>query len=155
MMTSLLAAMLLQAAPTTAPVCAATVAPPMGLEAWATVSGIATDAIEPGRTMRLKLQPIAAVKLALLPERPPAPGTFGGLYRVTIATAGTYRVALAAGAWIDLIHSGKSVFASGHMEGPACSGIRKIVDFALEPGSYMLQLSGAKATDMRVLIAAK
>ena len=45
--------------------------------------------------------------------------------------------------------------SAGHMEGAVCSGIRKIVDFVLEPGTYTLQLSGAKAAQMRVLIATK
>ena len=156
MMTSLIAALLLQAAPAAAaPVCTATVAPPAGLGAWATISGITMDAIEPGKTTGLMLRQAGEVNFALPPERAPAAGTFGGVYHVTIATAGTYRVALQAGAWIDLVRDGKSLTSVGHMEGPACSGIRKIVDFALEPGTYTLQLSGAKAAQMRVLIATK
>ena len=155
MMTSLIAAMLLQVAPAASPVCAAPVAPPAGLEAWTTVSGTSTDPIEPGRATGLKLQPVATMTFVLPPERSPAPGTFGGVYHLTIATAGTYRVALAAGAWIDLVRDGKTLITLGHMEGPPCSGIRKIVDFALDPGTYTLQLSGAKTADMRVLVAAK
>jgi hypothetical protein len=155
MMTSLIAALLLQAAPAAAPVCAATVAPPAGLEAWSATGGTAADAIEPGKAAAVALQPATSVKFVLPPERAPAAGTFGGVFHVTIATAGTYRVALQAGAWIDLVRDGKSLTSVGHMEGPACSGIRKIVDFALEPGSYTLQLSGAKAAQMRVLIATK
>lgn len=153
MMTSLIVGLLLQAAPAAAPACTATVAPPAGLEAWSTISGIATDPIAPGRTTGLMLQPAATVKFALAPERVPAPGTFGGVYHVSIAAAGTYRLALSSGAWIDLVRDGKSLTSAGHMEGAACSGIRKIVDFALEPGTYALQLSGAKGAEMRVLIA--
>lgn len=155
MMTSLIVALLLQAAHAAAPVCTAPVAPPAGLEAWATPSRISGDAIEPGKATALTLRAVDVAKFALPPERAPATGTFGGVYRVTIARAGIYRVALQAGAWIDLVRDGKSLTSAAHMEGPACSGIRKIVDFALEPGSYTLQLSGAKGPQMRVLIATK
>jgi hypothetical protein len=41
------------------------------------------------------------------------------------------------------------------MEGAPCSGIRKIVDFALQPGTYIVQLSGAKTAQTRILIATK
>jgi hypothetical protein len=155
MISSLPVAILLQAASPAAAICAATVAPPLGLEAWSAVSGTITDAIEPGKTVGLMLQPIAAVKFPLPPERPPATGSFGGVYRVAIATVGTYRVALQSGAWIDLVRDGKSLMPVAHAEGAACSGIRKIVDFALQPGVYTLQLSGAKAARMTVLIAPK
>ena len=112
------------------------------------------DAIPPGKNIALTLQSVDGVTLLPLPRKP-APGTFGGVYHVTIATAGTYRVALQNAGWIDLVRDGKSLTSVGHTEGPTCSGIRKIVDFALQPGTYTLQLSGAKTPQMRILIAAK
>lgn len=42
-----------------------------------------------------------------------------------------------------------------HAEGAACSGIRKIVDFALQTAVYALQLSGTKIARMTVLVATK
>ena len=156
MIASLFAILLLQAAPTAAaPVCTATVAPPAGLEAWSVAPGMTADAIAPGKNIALTLDPIDKVTFPLAPERKPVAGSFGGVYHVTIATAGTYRVALQNGAWIDLVRDGKSLTSVAHMEGPPCSGIRKIVDFALQPGIYTLQLSGAKTAQMRVLIATK
>ena len=101
------------------------------------------------------LQPIAGVSFALPPERAPAAGTFGGVYHVAVKTAGTYRIALSGGAWIDLLKDGKPLKSVAHTEGPACSGVRKIVDFALVPGTYALQLSGAKGAEMRVLVVPK
>lgn len=155
MIASLSAALLLQAAPAAAPVCATTVAPPAGLEAWSVAPGLTADVIAPGKNIALTLQPIDGVTFPLPLERKPATGTFGGVYHVTVATAGTYRVALQNGAWIDLVRDGKSSTSVGHMEGAPCSGIRKIVDFALQPGSYIVQLSGAKSAQMRILIAPK
>jgi len=155
MIASLFAVLLLQAAPAAAPVCTATVAPPAGLEAWSGAPGITADVIAPGKNVALTLDPVDKVTFPLAPERKPAAGTFGGVYHVTVATAGTYRVALQNGAWIDLVRDGKSLTSVAHMEGPSCSGIRKIVDFALQPGTYTLQLSNAKAAQMRILIATK
>lgn len=156
MIASLLAVLLLQAAPATAaPVCTATVAPPAGLEAWSVAPGMTGDVIAPGKNIALTLEPIDSVTFPLPLDRKPAAGTFGGVYHVTIATAGTYRVVLQNGAWIDLVRDGKSLTSVAHMEGAPCSGIRKIVDFALQPGTYIVQLSGAKTAQMRILIATK
>jgi hypothetical protein len=155
MIASLFAILLLQAAPAAAPVCTATVAPPAGLEAWSVAPGMTADVIAPGKNIALTLDPVDKVTFPLAPERKPIAGTFGGVYHVTVATAGTYRVALQSGAWIDLIRDGKSLTSIAYMEGAPCSGIRKIVDFALQPGTYTLQLSNAKAAQMRILIATK
>ena len=152
MIANLLAALLLQ---TAAPACTETARPPAGLEAWSTVAAISTASVEPGKTASVQLSSADKVKFALAPERPPAAGSFAGVYQVTVARAGTYRIALEAGAWIDLVRDGKSLTSVAHMEGPPCSGIRKIVDFDLAAGSYTLQLSGAKVATMRVLIAAR
>ncbi|MES2096981.1 MAG: hypothetical protein V4459_09500 [Pseudomonadota bacterium] len=154
MIPSLLAALLLQTAPTAAPVCTATAPPPVGLEAWnEKATGVSPTT---GKPEAVDLTPIGGVKFGVTPGRPPAAETFGGIYPVTIAKAGTYRIVLSAGAWIDLIdRTGASLKSVAHTEGPACSGIRKIVDFDLVPGAYTLQLSGAKAAPVRVLIAPK
>jgi hypothetical protein len=146
----------LQAAPAaTAPVCTATVAPPAGLEAWTSAPGMTADLIAPGKNIMLTLQPADGVTFPMPLERKPIPGTFGGVYHVTVAAAGTYRVVLQNGAWIDLVRDGKSLTSVGHMEGTPCSGIRKIVDFDLQPGIYIVQLSNAKTAQMRILIATK
>jgi len=154
-MTPILLALMLQAAPAPAPVCTATVAPPAGLEAWTPVPAIAKGPIAIGKGAALQLQPVDTVAFAPMPSRAPKPGSFGGSYRFEVTTAGTYRIALGAAAWIDVIRDGKSLASVAHTEGPACSGIRKIVDFTLAPGRYTLQLSGAKEVPMRVLIAGK
>jgi len=156
MIASLFAVLLLQAAPATAaPVCTATVAPPAGLEAWSAAPSMTADVIAPGKNIALTLEPIDSVTFPLPLQRKPAAGTFGGVYHVTVATAGTYRVALQNSAWIDLVRDGKSLTSVGHMEGMPCSGIRKIVDFDLQPGTYVVQLSNAKTAQIRILIATK
>ena len=69
-----------------------------------------------------------------------------------VARAGTYRVALGTSAWIDVVRAGRALPSQAHGHGPACTGIRKIVDFRLTPGRYVLQLSGTMATTLPVLI---
>jgi hypothetical protein len=59
------------------------------------------------------------------------------------------------GVWIDLVRDGKSLTSIAHMEGAPCSGIGKLVDFAMPPGAYTPQLSGEEMSRMRVPIATK
>jgi hypothetical protein len=108
-----------------------------------------------GQGTGLMLQPVERVSFPIAPERAPAPDSFGGVYTFNVTTAGTYRIVLEAGAWIDLVRGKESLKSVAHTEGAACSTIRKIVDFDLTPGLYKLQLSGAKKAPMRVLIAPK
>lgn len=161
MIASLLAALLLQTtaapapAPIPAPVCTGVASPPTGLEAWSTISGITMGPVELGKGIAVHLLPSDGVKFALPPERAPAAGTFSGVYTFRVATAGTYRIALESGAWIDVIRDGKPLRSVAHMMGANCTGIRKIVDFDFAPGAYTLQLSGAPKEHMQVLIAPK
>lgn len=152
-MPPLLLALMLQAAP--APVCTATVAPPAGLTAWGAVMGVTMGPLVVGKGAGLALQPVKKVAFAPAPSRAPKPETFGGTYQFNVAAAGTYRIALSAGAWIDVIRDDKPLKSIAHTEGPPCSRIRKIVDFTLAPGRYTLQLSGAQKMPMRVLIVPK
>ena len=158
-MIPLLLALMAQAAPmpaaTPAPVCTATVAPPAGLEAWTTVSAITKGPIAIGKGTGVRLQPIEEIMLLATPGSAPKPGSFAGAYQFNVPAAGTYRIALSSGAWIDILRDEKPIESVSHTQGPACSGIRKIVDFDLAPGRYTIQLSGAKEAPMRVLIAPK
>jgi hypothetical protein len=153
MIPALIALALRSAAP--APVCTATVAPSPGLEAWSTISAITMGPIAIGKGTGLMLHPVEDWIYSPAPGRAPKPGTFGGVYQFNVTTAGTYRIALDVGAWIDVVHDGKIIDSVTHTEGTRCSGIRKIVDFSLAPGRYTLQLSGAKDAPMRVLIVPK
>lgn len=78
--------------------------------------------------------------------------TSGGIAMFQVTHAGTYRVALGSGAWIEVIQARKSLTSTAHGHGPMCTGIRKIVDFRLKPGRYVLQLSGSPTPVIPVLI---
>lgn len=165
MIVSLLATLLLQTtaapapaptpAPAPVPVCTGVTSPPAGLEAWSIISGMTMGPVELGKGIAVHLMPSDGVKFALPPERAPAATSFSGVYTFQIATPGIYRIALESGAWIDVIRDGRPLKSVAHTMGPNCTGIRKIVDFDFAPGVYTLQLSGASAQHMRVLIAPK
>ncbi len=77
-------------------------------------------------------------------QKPAAEGTFGGVFTLTVDKAGTYSIALSEGAWIDVAPAAGAVLTStAHGHGPACTTIHKVVDFALQPGAYVVQISAS------------
>jgi hypothetical protein len=113
------------------------------------VSQLPEAQLLPGQTIELGLHPVDAVKFPVAPGKP---GGNGGLVELTIAEAGTYRVALGTGAWIDLVRDGKAIESSAHGHGSIC-GVRKIVEFPLQPGKYVLALSANLELRSQVLVA--
>jgi hypothetical protein len=103
-----------------------------------------------GQAVRVALHPAQHLKLDPAPKRA---GPHGGTLTLVIAQAGTYRLALGAPVWIDLIQNNKALASSAHAHGPKCSGIRKTVTFNLSPGNYVVQLSGSDADSVSLLAA--
>lgn len=114
----------------------------------------APAAIEVGLSARMGLAPITEVDYEVAPERPAPPASFGGIVSFEVAQAGTYRVGLDGPAWIDIVRDGALVASIAHGRGPECSGIRKIVDFPLQPGRYLLQVSGNPEPRITAMVAA-
>jgi len=96
-----------------------------------------------GQPVEASLLPAAKLVFAARPGKASDAKSRGGVFRLDIAEAGPYRVALGAGSWIDVIRDGEALASVGHGHGPACSGIRKMVDFEMKPGSYIVQISGS------------
>ena len=115
--------------------------------------------IEIGKAVEGGLRPTGEIRYATKPEKPGGSTSFGGLYTFRVPQAARYRVALGAAAWIDVVKAGArqtggTVMAStGHGHGPDCSGVRKMVDFSLQPGTYLLQISGNAAARLPLLVA--
>ncbi|WP_375398155.1 hypothetical protein [uncultured Sphingomonas sp.] len=128
-------------------------APPADLVAWSNPLPVANATMPVGSAAIVPLTPVSAIAFPTAPARTPKPGSYGIATGFTIARAGRYRIALGGGAWIDVISGGRPLTSVAHGEGPACSGIRKIVDFDLAAGTYGLQLSGATSDKLTVLIA--
>lgn len=153
---------LLLAAPVHAqagPECERTAVPAAEFAAWADpvdltsanyASQLPDAQIGPGQAVELVLHPAGAVRY---PVGPGKPGGQGGLAELTIETPGTYRVALGSPGWIDLIARGKVLVSSAHGHGAPCTGIRKIVDFVLKPGRYVVAISAAPEMRTRLLVA--
>lgn len=145
-----------------APCPAGPAALPPGLAGWtaavpvraATATGeLALATIEPGRGVRATLSPAARIAYPVAPGHPGEPGTLGGLFAFAVTRGGTFRVALGAGAWIDVVRDGQAVASIAHGHGPACSPIRKTVDFTLAPGRYVLEVSGNHAPVLALMVA--
>jgi len=112
---------------------------------WASWSSSAplTGDLQAGGRKEMVLAPVGNVKLAAAPVKPPATGMFAGVLAFDVARAGRVRIALDQGAWIDVVKDGAIVKSVTHGHGPKCSGIRKIVDFDLTPGRYVVQIVNA------------
>lgn len=142
--------------------CVKPAAPPAGMEGWSRTVQIAsvprardtTKALIPvGWRALTTLLPVGQVNYAVPPAKAPQAGTNGGLLGFVIAKQGRYRVALGTGAWVDVVRDGKSLSSVAHNHGPACSGIRKMVDFDLAPGRYLLQIAGSDALATGVMVS--
>lgn len=99
----------------------------------------------------LPLHKFESLRYWIAPERKPDPFKYGGLVPIEVKKAGRLVVALDAGAWIDLVRDAKFVASATHGHGPACSGIRKMVEFDVTPGRYVLQISSAPAASIRAM----
>lgn len=106
-----------------------------------------------GRAVDATLKPTTDVKFAATPGKAGEGESHAGLLAFTVETAGSYRVALGAGAWIDVVHGGSALVSTAHGHGPQCSDIRKMVDFSLTPGTYLLQIAASPKPSIAVMVA--
>jgi len=157
-----IAAQAQEAAPAPA-ACPTTPAPlPAGLEGWAApapltaakTAGYASDAkLKIGQAFDAALPGTPEVTYALRPEKPGGSVSYGGIFAVDVARAGTYTIALSTGAWIDVVRDGKSLQSSTHGRGPACTTLRKMVAFPLEPGRYLVQIAANGEPKIGIMVA--
>jgi hypothetical protein len=133
------------------------VALPPELSGWSQQTPVAAGitagggaSVVPGQAVLVSLHP--AKHLTLNPA-PKSATANGGTLTLTLDTPGTYRIALGGKAWVDLVRDGKALPSAAHGHGPKCTGVRKIVDFALTPGRYTIQLSGSEADSVALLVA--
>lgn len=136
------------------------VPPPAVFAAWSTSvtlpAGNDTSgalAVIAGQAARLDLLPTPRATYRVTPEKPPATTSHGGIVTFEVPRAGIYRIGLSDPAWIDVVGEGQAVASAAHGHGPKCSGIRKIVDFALAPGRYLVQISGSEKPTITAMIA--
>ncbi len=99
----------------------------------------------------LPLHKFESLRYGVAPERKPDVHKFGGMIPIEVKKAGRLIVALDAGAWIDLVRDGAVVKSVTHGHGPACSGIRKMVEFDVTAGRYQLQIVNAPAASIHAM----
>lgn len=137
-------------------------APPSELSGWTTrhpvtaatrLGGDAPPELRIGDAVDLALAPIGQLSLAAPLGKTPSPDDRGGLITFRVTLSGVYRIALGGHAWIDVVKGTHPLMSSDHTPGPQCAGIVKKVDFRLEPGVYLLQLSAAESDTLPVMIA--
>jgi hypothetical protein len=105
-------------------------------------------ALAVGPATRLTLLPAAEVTPVVGSDHKAKAGTSAGLAALDIARVGKLDIALSTAAYVDLVSDGKIAASSGHRNGNACTGIRKIVTFDVKPGRYVVQLSDAPGTSI-------
>ena len=134
---------------------------PPEMAGWATKSDLASATktadlskaeLAVGHGANAALHRTPEVSYATQPEKPGGTVAYGGMLALTVKEAGTYRIGLGSGAWIDVVKDGKTARSAAHGHGPACSSIRKIVDFPLEPGRYVIQVSANADPTLPVMV---
>lgn len=140
-------------APAELPAWASSWAEPVPIAAAAKEKALRTAELSPGKAATVTLLPTPKIAYPLRPEKPGGTVSYGGLLRFKVAEEGVWRVALGAAAWIDVVKDGKAQRSVAHGHGPDCSGIRKMVDYRLTPGTYTLQLA-ANGTDSLIAMVA-
>ena len=138
-------------------VCPATPVIPRALAGWQAMTAIAAKAtpapIRIGTGVRATLLPATAVSYPVAPARRSKAGTNGGLFAFDVARAGRYRIALGAGAWIEVVQGTRALTSVAHGHGPECSPVKKMVDFDLKPGRYVLEVAGSPTAMLGLMVA--
>lgn len=106
-----------------------------------------------GKPVSATLHPVAHVRFAADPARAPDAKSYAGLFRLSLKVPAKVGIALSVGAWVDVVTGKTPAVSVGHGHGAPCSGIRKIVWFALPAGTHRVQIANAKAETIRVMAA--
>ncbi|RYE99308.1 MAG: homogentisate 1,2-dioxygenase [Oxalobacteraceae bacterium] len=141
--------------------CPATLAPlPVGLEGWTRKQVVRAGAtakvattLPLGIGVSATLLPTPKISYAVRPQKPGGSVSSGGIFAFTVPIAGRYRVALGAGAWIDVLNGTIPATSVSHSRAPDCTGVRKMVDFDLKPGRYLLQVAGNPSSILHLMVA--
>ena len=98
-------------------------------------------ALAPNTASRLRLLKANQVKLAT-PSRARR-NTSAGLAAIDVPRAGALDVVLSNASYVDLVRDGEPLRSTAHRMTTGCTGMRKVVSFAVTPGRYVVQLTGA------------
>lgn len=119
------------------------------------VAGLDTAVLRPGQAFVATLAPTPEVTYIVQPEKPGGTVSKGGLFAIDVPAVGSYVIALGTGAWIDVLKGDAAQRSTGHGRGPACTTVRKMVSFGLQPGRYVVQISANAEASLPIMVAAK
>jgi hypothetical protein len=93
----------------------------------------------------LKLSSQTTAKLPQEPSRPPKfPDSYAGFLTLPApASAGTYRVTIAHGAWIDVVQDGHVLKSTDHTGAVGCDGLAKSVKFDRGVTPFTVEISSS------------
>jgi len=112
--------------------------------------------LEVGKHYVAHLAPQSEVQLAAKPGKPMLDdGARAGVFTFHVAEAGSYRVSITSGHWLDVVDGG-NVVASRDFQGQrGCERVHKIVEFELSGDRDMvLQLTGGTVENVGIAITA-
>lgn len=141
--------------------CAADVALPPQYAAWPDARpvasakdevGLAAALFAVGEAIDITLHPDGEVAYLSLPKDGGEASSFGGMASFEVTQPGTYRVALGLSVWVDVVRDGKPAETVAFGRGEDCSPVRKRVEFRLEPGPHVLELSGSTEPGFRLMV---
>ncbi|MBV9158847.1 MAG: hypothetical protein JO097_21485 [Acidobacteriaceae bacterium] len=98
--------------------------------------------------------PDGEVAYVTLPKGAGEAASFGGMATFEAARAGVYRVALEKSAWVDVVADGKPAPTVRFGRGADCSGVQKAVEFRLDAGPHVIELSGSKDRELGIIVSA-
>lgn len=79
--------------------------------------------------------------------------SYGGIFQIEITEKGIYRIALGNASWVDVIKDADLAKSIAHKGGPENTGIHKMLDYSLEAGVYILQLSAGGDSTTGLLVS--
>ncbi len=105
-----------------------------------------------GENLKLALQTTA--KLPQEPSRPPKfPDSYAGFVTLPApASAGTYRVTIVHGAWIDVVQDGHVLKSTDHTGAIGCDGLAKSVKFDLAATPFTVEISSSTAPTVALVV---
>jgi len=109
--------------------------------------------IDPGSAATVRLSPQGDLAFPVAPPLPHAPANHGAILSTDIDEPGRYHVAISAPGWIDMVRAGKALEPIADRPGASGSGVAKVLDYDLEAGHYVLELSGMAAGEVSVSIS--
>jgi hypothetical protein len=135
---------------------------PLELNAWKSLSYVnaakntdelANAVLTLNTASFVELHNTPKVTYAIRAEKEGGTVSYGGIFQIEIKEKGIYRIALANASWVDVIKDLQPAKSIAHKGGPENTGIHKMLDYSLEAGVYIIQLSAGGDSTTALLVS--